>query len=227
MKTVKKLLKYIRIIIASVILFLIGYWLFVYIASAISTTPVIEEPEIDIYILSNGVHTDIVVPTSNTTMNWQTLFPIANTSIKSTAPEYLALGWGNKGFYLETPTWNDLTFSTAFKAVFGLSESAIHATYHHSMKVNNTDCFKISISEKQYTKLCDYITTSLKLKNNKSIYIQTEANYGTTDAFYEANQSYSLFYTCNTWANNALKTCEQRAALWTPFDKGIIQHYKK
>jgi hypothetical protein len=59
------------------------------------------------------------------------------------------------------------------------------------------------------------------------INIKTTANYGLNDAFYEAKGSYSLFCTCNTWANNGLKSCGQKAALWTPSDKGIFLHYQK
>jgi hypothetical protein len=44
--------------------------------------------------------------------------------------------------------------------------------------------------------------------------------------FYNAKGRYSLFYTCNTWANQALKSANQKAALWTIFDFGIFQHYK-
>jgi hypothetical protein len=34
-----------------------------------------------------------------------------------------------------------------------------------------------------------------------------------------------MFHTCNTWANNGLKSCGQKAALWTPFDSGIFGQY--
>ncbi len=46
------------------------------------------------------------------------------------------------------------------------------------------------------------------------------------DAFYEAKGSYSFMKTCNTWANSALKSAGQKAALWTPSDKGIFRHYQ-
>ena len=46
------------------------------------------------------------------------------------------------------------------------------------------------------------------------------------DAFYDAKGKYSLFYTCNTWANCALKAANQKASLWTVYDKGIFCHYK-
>jgi hypothetical protein len=51
-------------------------------------------------------------------------------------------------------------------------------------------------------------------------------SYGKHAAFYEAKGSYNLFYTCNTWANQALKAANQKAALWTVLDKGIFYHYE-
>jgi uncharacterized protein (TIGR02117 family) len=83
------------------------------------------------------------------------------------------------------------------------------------------------ISKEQYGKLIAYITNSLQHDAaGHTMHIVTNANYGDSDAFYEAKGSYSMFHTCNTWANNGLKSCDQRACLWTPFDKGIFQKYK-
>lgn len=52
-------------------------------------------------------------------MDWSQKIPFSQTKGKSTDFNYIAFGWGDKGFYLDTPTWADLKFSTAFKAAFG------------------------------------------------------------------------------------------------------------
>ena len=49
--------------------------------------------------------------------------------------------------------------------------------------------------------------------------------YGENDAFYEAVGSYNLFYTCNTWTNNALKAMHTDAALWTITEQGLFHHH--
>jgi uncharacterized protein (TIGR02117 family) len=83
------------------------------------------------------------------------------------------------------------------------------------------------ISNEQYAKLVAYIdNTFIRDADSKVMNIKTKANYNNEDAFYEAKGSYNLFYTCNTWANNALKSCGQKAALWTPSDMGIFYHYR-
>ena len=66
---------------------------------------------------------------------------------------------------------------------------------------------------------------SFQIQKEKALLIPTKSVYGTNDAFYEAKGHYSLFYTCNSWANQALKAAHQKAALWTISDTGILQHY--
>ncbi|MFC4231308.1 TIGR02117 family protein [Parasediminibacterium paludis] len=181
--------------------------------------------EVAIYILTNGVHTDIVVPIKTAQYNWSSEVPFANTLAKDTTYNYLAMGWGDKGFYLETPAWKDLKASVAFKAAFGLSTTAIHATFYKTITTSSS-CRQIMISNEQYLRLVNYITNSFqKDRNGHFINIATNAVYGKSDAFYEANGSYSMLHTCNTWANNALKASGQTCCLWTPFDTGIFNKY--
>lgn len=185
-----------------------------------------EKKEIPIYIYTNGVHTDIVMPVKNDLYDWSSKIPFANTTSKRTDYNFVGIGWGDKGFYLDTPTWADLKFSTAFKAAFWLSESATHCSYYKTM-TEAEDCKKIMISRSQYKELVKFIDAKFdRDENGNYILIPTKAVYGNNDAFYDAQGRYSFLNTCNTWANNALKSAGQKAAWWTPTDFGIFQHYK-
>jgi uncharacterized protein (TIGR02117 family) len=224
---VKRIFKILGLSILSFIL-LAG----VYIAAAFLLPKIAVDREegasndVTIFILTNGVHTDIVLPIKNEQIDWSKGIRFVNTVGKDSAMKYVAMGWGDKGFYLETPTWADLKFSVAFKAATGLSTSAIHATFYNEMEEGER-CKKIFISKDQYSRLIKYINDSFQFDTNGHlINIKTNANYGNNDAFYEAKRSYSLFHTCNTWANNALKKCGQKACWWTPFDSGIFELYK-
>jgi len=101
------------------------------------------DADITLYLISNGIHTDIVMPSRNGDTDWTTTFPAADTTGGQSA-DWIAVGWGDKNFYLNTPTWADLTASTALKAVSGLSESAIHTTYYDSME-NCGRCAKFTV----------------------------------------------------------------------------------
>lgn len=221
--------KAIIFILKSLGYFILALLLYVIIGYILSIIKIDEEPnakdEVDIYILTNGMHTDIVVPTTTDIIDWSKFIKYEHTKVANNTYKYLALGWGDKGFYLNTPTWSDLTFSTAFKAASGLSTTAMHTTYYKNM-MENDQCKKIKISTSQYKRLVHYIKESFLIQENgKFKHIITNANYSDTDAFYEAQGKYSLFKTCNSWANSALKESGQKAALWTALDTGIFNKY--
>ena len=217
------LLKSIGVMLGVVVVYLICGYLIPFIE--VPAEKINEPKVIETYILTNGVHTDLVVPIKNDEMDWGKELPFENTISMRSDYAYLSVGWGDKGFYLDTPTWAELKPSTAFKAAFWLGESAMHCTYYFEMKEGD-DCKKIMLTKKQYQNLVKYIKSKFdRDKNGKVIFIPTDAVYGINDAFYDAKGKYSFFETCNTWANDGLKEAGQKAALWTPSDLGIFQHY--
>ena len=182
------------------------------------------EQGIDVYIRSNGIHTDLVLPAINECKDWTKELPVENTLSKDPAINYMAFGWGDKGFYLETPQWSDLKYKTIFRALFALDDCALHVT-NYKYITENENCKKISISKQQYQKLVEYIESAFLRNTSGNCFCINGSCYGRHDSFYEARGSYSLFYTCNTWANEGLKYSGIKACLWTPFDKGIFFHY--
>lgn len=227
MKSVKRSLKTLGWAVIGIISFLVLYVVAALLISKISVNSDVAQKDktIEIFILSNGVHTDIVVPIKNEFKDWSKEICFHHTKSKDSLVNYLAFGWGDKGFYLNTPEWSDLKASTALNAAFGLSSSAIHTTFFKNMK-ENACCRKIKISAEEYQKLVTYIFESFEFDSSKRVQWISNYSYGNRDAFYEAKGSYNLFYTCNTWANNALKIANQKASLWTVTDTGIFCHYQ-
>ena len=223
-KTFKFLLKSIFVFVAFVLIYIIVGFLFskITVNQAISKN---QKEEIEIFIKTNGVHTDIVVPIKNEIKNWTSQIKFEHTKSKDSIMNYIAFGWGDKGFYLDTPQWSDLKVSTAFKAATGLSTTAMHTTFYKTMS-ENSSCKKIKISKENYKILTTHISNSFKKDSNKNFEWISGHSYGKYDAFYNAKDSYSIFRTCNTWANNTLTLSNQKGALWTPYDGGIFCHYK-
>ncbi|MBS1661636.1 MAG: TIGR02117 family protein [Bacteroidetes bacterium] len=184
------------------------------------------KPEVTIYLLTNGVHTDVVVPVKTEEKDWSRSILYKNTRSGDSVFDYLAFGWGDRGFYLEAQTMADLKAGTALRATFGLSSPAMHTTYYKVMK-ESKNCVRLAIAREQYQRLIGYIEKGLRLDSSGvATVVPTKIRYGQNDAFYESRGNYNLFHTCNTWANSALKACGQKACWWTPFDKGIFYQYK-
>jgi uncharacterized protein (TIGR02117 family) len=226
MKNLKKAFRIILKSILGIVIFVVGYTLLSFGLSKIEVnSDVAQNPEIEIFISTNGVHTDIVVPIKNEIKDWTTDIQFTHTKTQDSIMNFVGIGWGDKGFYLDTPEWADLKASTAIKAATGLSTTAMHTTFYKTLKEDES-CKKIKISKENYSKLVSYITDSFQKDTNLKTINIPNSFYGKNDTFYEANGSYSLAKTCNTWANGALKTSNQKAAFWTPYDGGIFCHYQ-
>ncbi len=228
MKTaVKKTFKITAIAVVSLVGLVLVYFGCEYCFSRIAVN---REPatgdDVTIYILTNGAHTDIVVPIRSDVADWSETVSMDDTKGGDHSARYVAFGWGDKGFYMDIPTWDDLTLRIAFNAMFWLSTTAMHVTFYREM-TEGGDCVAIHIGKEEYARLVRYISDSFRRDSGgNTIHIETDANYGLNDAFYEAVGRYNLFFTCNTWANGALKSCGQKACLWTAFDSGIFYQYR-
>lgn len=209
-----------------------GVLMFYYVAGKVlgsievepKRSAVLGEKTVTCYLKSNGVHTDIVLPIKSDTFDWGAFINQDFNKKTLEKPRFLAFGWGDKGFYLNTPTWGDLTVSTAVKAGFGLSSSAMHVTYYSG--INETEnCVKIKLSEYQYGKLVKNIQKKFGTRQAQLLPISTDQNYGAHDAFYEARGKYSIFNTCNVWVSSVLKESGIKAGWWTPFSQEVLSHY--
>jgi uncharacterized protein (TIGR02117 family) len=225
----------IKRIIRSIIRFLIGFILalliYFIIATFLSLVPVNrnfkETPEgIAIYLLTNGVHTDIVLPVKNELKDWSPGISVYHTLGKDTTLNYAAFGWGDKDFYVNTPEWSDLKFKTAFNALFFLGDGAMHVTFFKNLNSDN-HCKKIFVNKEQYLKLSQNIEKNFCTDTLGNFILIPNPGFGNNDCFYEAKKAYNLSRTCNTWTNSVLKRSGLRACVWTPFRQGIFYQYRK
>jgi uncharacterized protein (TIGR02117 family) len=201
-------------------------------AFALSSIPVnadfkeCEKEAVEIHILTNGVHTDLVLPYRNQYMDWSKWVNPSQTKSGDSSAVNVAFGWGDKGFYLETKTWDELKLSTACKAVFYLGSSAMHVSFYQKLR-ETSSCRKICVSKENYLKLVQYISQRFETDSMGLPRQIVGASFTNHDAFYDAKGKYSLFYTCNTWANEGLKSAGLKACYWTAFKGGIFDQYDK
>lgn len=181
---------------------------------------------VKMYIRTDGIHTDFLFPVKTEIVDWTSHFPVED--LREGLGDhfnYLAIGWGDQGFFLNTPTWAELKISTAFDALFYRGKSAMHVVYQEK-PIENRYCIALVISKKEYASLKKYVLNVLKKdKANRGNVIPMRGYWG-NDAFYEANGKYSLFSTCNSFINGGLKSANLPACLWTPVSFPIFSKYE-
>jgi uncharacterized protein (TIGR02117 family) len=176
-----------------------------------------ENSEKLIYLNTNGVHLDIVIPI-------EYIDSLVLSGIKYNQNEtYLSFGWGDENFYINTPTWNDLTFSTAFKAMFLESSTLMHVTRYRQKRLGWVE---IKVNELELKKLNHYLLNTFEVNQKGMKIILENKGYSSIDDFYRSKGSYSCFKTCNSWVNIGFKDSGLKSCLWTPFDFGLMNKYQ-
>jgi len=213
----KTALLYFKRIFLFLLLFLI---LYVGLSFLLSYVPVnTDQPDQPgdrvLYAHSNGVHLDLVFPLELVPDILKRQFTYA------AGTRLLAIGWGDKGFYLDTPTWAELSPKVAVKAMFLPSPTAMHVTEHRAV---DPTWSRIDINDEQLARLWTYIENSFDTDANGQITELVGKGYTDRDRFYEAVGNYSCFKTCNTWVNTALRRIGVKTAIWTPMDKGVLRY---
>lgn len=179
-----------------------------------------QQADVEIFIQSNGVHTDVVVPFKNELMDWST-FIDTNYFEKNDRISHIAFGWGDKGFFLDTPTWAELKLSTALNAIFLPSPCAMHVELKESKPIV-ADRVKIAhVDQQHYQNLVQHIQSSFVLDNERPIVIDGTSYWG-TDRFFEAHDNYHMLNTCNSWTNGAIKSAGLKTASFAAFPNTVL-----
>lgn len=203
------------------ILFLLPcfYLLMSFFGSVISvnelTSP--EESIGEIYLNTNGIHLDIIFP--------KELLPsllLSDLEIDE-GFNYVAFGWGDKNFYLNTPRWEDFKIKYAIQAFFLTSETLMHVSKYQNQQKK---WVAVKVDQDQLEKLNVQILSSFHLLDSGKKIILEGKGYHQNDAFFKAEGSYSCLKTCNTWANACFKTSGIKACFWTPFDFALLRLHK-
>ena len=216
MKVIKKIVKWIIVIILIPIVYLLVSLILTYIP--INNGEENSEKNKSIYLNSNGVHLNIIIPKDH--LNSKLLDGLKHFK----NDEYFSFGWGDKNFYLNTPTWSDLSFTIACQALFFKSSTLIHLARY---SVAKNDWVEIKVNQNQLDKINQYINKTFYFDSlNKKVLLNSKA-YSYNDDFYEAIGSYSCFKTSNSWVNTGLKESDIKACLWTPFDFRLLSMHKK
>lgn len=214
MKTAKKIIKWILYFLLLPATYLIVSLILSFITIDRKTND--ETTEKLIYLNTNGVHLDMVIPIEN-------IDSLVLLGINYSSEKYLSFGWGDEDFYINTPSWDDLTFNTAFKAMFLKSSTLMHVSHYKQISSEWTE---IKVNESELQKLNSYILNTFVLDENGMKMILKNKGYSYRDDFYKSKGSYSCFNTCNSWVNTGFKESGLKSCLWTPFDFGLIGKYE-
>ncbi|MEN3974321.1 TIGR02117 family protein [Emcibacter sp. SYSU 3D8] len=189
------------------------YWavasvgMFIPVNSDVAETP----DGIEIFLWSNDVHVDVAVPVVHPVKDWRIEGLVTHPDTA-----YLAFGWGERDFYLRTPTWADFSLVVGVKSLLW-QPALMHVVEWPSRRPN---AIRLTVSADQYARLVRGIRSGFA---PGPVRILPGKGYGRRDNFYEGAGAYSMFMTCNQWTNRRLADAGIRAVLWSPLPEGVMR----
>lgn len=177
-----------------------------------------EDNRVRLFICSSDIHTDFVMPIvhADPAMDWREVFPPEQFPASLVQARYVAVGWGSRGFYVETPTWGDLKIATLCEALFTPSESVLHVEYLGEITPGPT-MQEVLVTREQYRELAAFVQSTIgKTDEQGAAQLATEVSYGPGDRFYLARGRYHMFNTCNQWTGRGLARAGLPTGIWTP-----------
>lgn len=179
------------------------------------------EEGVTIFVRTNGVHTWLMVPAVTEEADWLSLADPRHISDPRYAGDYVAFGYGNRDFYLNTPTWADLSAATALAAAFGRGPALVHVDHVWNPKADEYQQ-PLTLSRAEYRRLAAHIRQSFVLDRSGKPIPLLGRGYGPSDVFYEGRGNYNMARTCNEWTGEGLRAAGIRMGVWTPFADSVM-----
>jgi len=176
-----------------------------------------QERTVEILIGTNGIHTEIAMPVISPEYDWRSTFPVSDVIANTRPYTHVAVSWGERAFFLETPTWADLSLTTVFNALTG-GEGVLHVA-HYVRPAPSDDYRTLHLRPNEYRALANAVSASLVEASNR----ETLPGYGANDVFYSALGTYHIGNTCNQWTSNTLAAAGVTIGAWSPFSGGVMK----
>ena len=174
-----------------------------------------------IYVVSNGVHTDLLLPRDAAGVNWRDEFPASDFRAAAEDAAYLGFGWGDRAFYMATPSWSDVSFGLIWRALVGAGPAVLKVGNYLEPAPGDRVATEL-LTEQEYHRLAGYLRRSLVRDADGRPVIYPNSGYGDHDAFYAATGRYSALRTCNDWLATGLLEAGVATPRWTPFASPIL-----
>jgi len=170
---------------------------------------------ITIFVESNGFHTGLVVPAVAAGIDWRGVVRAEDLPHRN-AGRWLAFGWGDRDFYLNTASWSDLDAAVAARAIGGSGRTLVHVAHYDDFLVDDT-IRPIRLTPAQYRRLAAHLAQSFARER------EVVPGYGPRDVFYAGSGQFSALRSCNVWVGEGLRAAGIRVGRWTPFASSVMR----
>jgi uncharacterized protein (TIGR02117 family) len=172
-----------------------------------------------IYLHDNGIHVSIIIERKQHLLDLDQGFPASDLPGNQPPAKFLMFGWGDQDFYLNTPTWGDLSPRHALNAFAGSGKALVHIDHLDALPTGSK---QINVEIEDLNTIITAIDETIDRPDGQTNPHPIKG-YGSKDIFYPAKKyNYSALYTCNNWVSDILAKGHVRTGRWTPLPFGVM-----
>jgi uncharacterized protein (TIGR02117 family) len=179
-----------------------------------------------IYVGGNNLHTNLIVPVRTAEFDWSTQLNLAEIGHQeSNDYHFLSFGWGDRLFYLNTPTLKEVKVLTTLRALLLPTETVVHVQGHFTLPLSRSGyrVKPLRVSRQGYLNLSEFLVSSLA-RDSAGEPIVIQQSHLAHGSFYGAKGSYSVFQTCNDWTARGLRAAAVNTPVWSGLAGAVFQH---
>jgi uncharacterized protein (TIGR02117 family) len=171
--------------------------------------PTLGAPASEIFIVSHGYHSGIVVPRiAPDAASRRGLTALGVIAARFADFDRVEIGWGDERFYREVPTVGSLTVAMAVRALLRPGNpSVLHVVgiaNHPRAAFANSDIVRVKLTSEGFDRLLDRLDASFARDPNGLIPEPLGPGLYGASLFFRANGTFHLFHVCNQWTAELL-----------------------
>ncbi len=170
--------------------------------------------DLPIYVVGDGMHTNFWIPVRSPIFDWtQQVREVGKQPLS--AYRYLQFGWGDRIFYMETPSWSEVRPTNALRALFAPHNAAalLLKGYDRPPQSGPETVRCLNLSPADYLALMAFLQASLQ-RDAQGKPLRLGSGQDGDSSFYAATGQYSILRTCNSWTADGLRRANVNTPLW-------------
>lgn len=184
--------------------------------------------EVTLYVASDGFHTNFFVPVQAAGFDWRQHLDLAQIAPQNPATyRYLQFGWGDRIFYVDTPSWDQVSPTNALRALFyWQNTSALFVKGYATLPTQSGETFQcLRLSQADYLRLMQFIERSFETdaQGHKQ---RIASGQDQQSSFYAAQGHYSALKTCNSWTADGLRQAQVNTPVWAGLATPLMQQLR-
>jgi uncharacterized protein (TIGR02117 family) len=190
--------------------------------------PPSQDCRVNIYVSGGAMHTNLIVPVATPEFDWHNHLELEEIgSTPAATYRYLQFGWGDRIWYMQTPSWDRANYLDVFRVLFfPRNTAALLVKGHGSIpRYAGEELQCVRLSQTDYKTLMRFIEQSFQL-NPRGQKERLGDSRDRESGFYAATGYYSALRTCNSWTAEALQAANVNTPLWSGLSAPVMAHLR-